>query len=85
MIAVNDMIGESKYRFLTWLFLTIITCYLYHIYHEFRKSKDISEASGQANSNDPMVSIILTVFGLGIVADATQQAAINRYYGSESL
>lgn len=83
--AVNSMLRQEKYSFLIWLFLTLITCGLYHIYHEYRKSSDIAEVMNEPNSSEPIISIILTVFGLHIVADAIQQAKINQYYGNTQL
>lgn len=85
MQAVNDMLGEPKYSWLTWALLTLITCGIYHIYHEWRKSTDVARCQGEEGSSEPVVNIILTVVGLSIVADAIQQAEINRYYGSTSL
>jgi len=85
MIAVNIMIQQIKYKFLPWLFLSIITCGLYHIYHEWRKSSDIAIALKKPESQEPIINVLLSVFGLSIVADAIQQAEINKYYGSTEL
>jgi len=85
MIAVNAMLRFEKYRFLPWFALTIVTCGLYHIYHEYRKTGDICHALGDTRSNEPLISVILSVFGLMMVADAIQQAHINRYFNSSKL
>ena len=85
MIAVNTMIREIKYKFVPWLLLSIITCGLYHIYHEWRKSSDIAIALGKTESQEPIINVLLSIFGLSIVADAIQQAEINKYYGSTAL
>lgn len=85
MVAVNAMLRQEKYSFLIWFFLTLITCGLYHIYHEYRKSSDIAGVMGDMNSNEPIISIILTCFGLHIIADAIQQSKINQYYGNTEL
>ena len=85
MQAVNDMLGTSLYRFGPWLLLTIVTCGLYHIYHEYRKSRDVQQALGDGSSSEPIINVILTVLGLHVVADAIQQAEINRFFGSEEL
>ncbi len=85
MIAVNTMIREIKYKFIPWLLLSIITCGLYHIYHEWRKSSDIVIALGKTESQEPIINVLLSIFGLSIVADAIQQAEINKYYGSTAL
>jgi hypothetical protein len=85
MIAVNIMINEIKYKFIPWFLLCIITCGLYHIYHEWRKSSDIAVALKKTESQEPIINVLLSIFGLSIVADAIQQAEINKYYGSSAL
>ena len=86
MVAVNDMLQESKYHFLPWFLLSLVTCGLYHVYHEYRVSQDIDYALGVAgNSREPLINLILSIIGLHIVADAIQQSHINRYYGSTQL
>ena len=85
MQAVNDLLQESKYSFLLWLILTIITFGLYHIYHEYRMARDITTKSQGSDQALALICVVLTIFGLWVVADAIQQAEINRYYGSSKL
>lgn len=85
MLAVNAMLRQNKYSFWTWALLSLITCGIYHIYHEFRKSEDIARATGRPTSNDGLVSLILTIVGLGLVSDAIQQSRINEHFGSSAL
>ena len=85
MQAVNDMIGEQRYAFLPWLLLSIVTCGIYHIYHEWKKSTDIAVALKDPNSSEPVVNVVLSIFGLSIIADAIQQSRINEFYGSKSV
>jgi Domain of unknown function (DUF4234) len=84
MVAVNAMLRENKYSWGLWFILSLITCGIYHIYHEYRKSSDIDRVL-KVQSNEPVINILLTIFGLTVVADALQQAQINRFYGSHSL
>lgn len=83
--AVNRMLKTEKYDFLKWCFLTLITFGLYHIYHEYRFSEDIEICLNRPYGMTPLVSLILTLFGLSFVADAIQQVQINRYYGNDEL
>lgn len=85
MKAVNTMIGREKYSFLIWLLLTMITCGLYHFYHEYQMSRDICIVQGRPDATDPLVHLVIAIFSFGIITDAIQQAEINRYFGSESL
>jgi len=84
-LALNHMLKEEKYSFLMWLIFTVLTCGLYHIYHEYRKSSDLSDTLHLGGSNEPLVVLILSIFGLVLVADAIQQSHINAYYGSTDL
>lgn len=90
MQATNDMIGRDKYNFFQWLLLSLLSCGLFHIYHEYRMSGDIEEVMKQAgkgsgDNNEALISLLLCVFGLSIVADAIQQSRINHFYGSDEL
>lgn len=83
--AVNAMIREDKYSFGSWFLLTLVTCGLYHIYHEYRKTTDLCRTIKDLNENEPILTVLLTIFGMAIVADAIQQTHINRYFGSTAL
>ena len=85
ILALNEMTHPERYSFLKWFCLTIITCGIYHFYHEYRKSLDICEVTGKDNSSDPIVHLLLAIFGLGIVVDALQQIEINKYFGNEAI
>ena len=85
MESVNFMLKQEKYSFLPWAILTLITCGLYHVYHEYRMTQDICRVLGEPNSNEPLVNLVLSLFALSIVADALQQALINRYFGDDDL
>jgi len=85
ILAANAMLGQEKYSFWKWALLSLVTCGIYHIYHEFRKSEDLARVTGRATSNDGLISLILTIVGLGFVNDAIQQSRINEYFGSNAL
>ena len=85
MDAVNAMLGEERYRFLPWFLLTLLTCGLYHVYHEYRFSSDIAAMLGPEAASLPMISLLLSLFGLTIVADAIQQSHINAHHGARGL
>lgn len=85
MRAVNDMLGKNKYSFSLWAILSLITCGLYHIYHEYRMTVDICNKLNLPQSYEPALSVLLTSFGLHPIADAIQQSLINRYYGSHQI
>ena len=82
---MNQMLKQEKYSFGLWFCLSVVTCGLYHIYHEYRMSTDLVTFVKGTSVNLPIVSLLLSVLGLSIVADAIQQAEINKYYGSTAL
>lgn len=83
--AVNAMMREEKYNFLHWSLFTLLTCGIYHIYHEYRKSTDIALTMKDHDRNEGLVSLLLTIFGMSLIADAIQQTHINRHFGSAKL
>lgn len=83
--ALNAMVGEERYHFWMWLLLTLVTCGLYHIYHEYRISTDIARKLEQNPGQDGLIAVILSAMGLWIVVDAIQQSQINRYYGANHV
>src|SRR5687767_134718 len=85
MLAVNDLLGETKYQFWPWLLFTLVTLGLYHVYHEYRMSEDIARLTRPEQKHDGLIAILLTVFGLPFVADAIQQSYINAYFGDDRL
>ncbi len=83
--AVNAMLRQDKYSFGSWFLLTLVTCGIYHIYHEYRKTSDLCVIFKDLNENEPILTVLLAIFGMSIVADTIQQTHINRYYGSTGL
>ncbi|HOD74690.1 MAG TPA: DUF4234 domain-containing protein [Syntrophorhabdaceae bacterium] len=85
MRAINHLLGQERYSFWLWFFLTLITCGLYNIYYEYYMAQGIVEAQdsrGYLRSKDlPVLSLILTIIGLNIVTDAIQQNEINKFFG----
>lgn len=83
--TVNELLLEDRYDFWRWLLFCVLTCGLYHVYHEYRMSEDLARICGRPEKNDGLVSLLLTIFGLSVVADAIQQSHINAHFGDSSL
>ncbi len=84
--AINFLLNENRYSFLSWLLFCALTCGLYHIYHEYRMSQDlqmIAPAPGEAQM--PLVHLLFTMFGFSIITDALQQSHINRMLGYDAI
>jgi len=81
MIAINGLVRQEKYKFLPWICFTLVTCGLYHIYHQYMKSTDIYQTTRLGTEAEPLIAVVLSIFGLSIVADALQQSHLNRFCG----
>lgn len=62
--------------------LTLVTCGIYGIYWAYKMGEKINEAKvlkgGSADSNLPIVYLLLEIFGLGIIAYALMQNELNK-------
>ncbi len=87
MRAVNHLLQQQRYNFWVWFLLTILTCGLFNIYYEYYMAQGLVEAQGKYGrplSKDlPVLSLVLTIFGLNIVTDAIQQNEINKFFGQQ--
>jgi len=87
MRAINHLLGQQRYNFWLWFLLTILTCGLFNIYYEYYMAQGLVEAQGKYGrplSKDlPVLSLVLTIFGLNIVTDAIQQNEINKFFGQQ--
>jgi hypothetical protein len=68
-----------------WFLLTLVTCGLYHIYHEYVMGQSITQVQRrfekEVSDNLSLISLLLSIFGLTIVTDAIQQHEINALFG----
>jgi hypothetical protein len=84
METVNGWVGEERFNFVTFLLLSIVTCGIYALYFEYMFCQAINEIQNKerllVNSNLAMISLLLSIFGLGLVSIAIQQSEINNLY-----
>jgi hypothetical protein len=82
--ALNSLLNEQRFSFVMWFFLSIITCFIFNVYYEYIMGQAIVEIQKRDNrpiSNDlPVLGLVLSIFGLHIVADAIQQNEINKFF-----
>lgn len=83
MLSVNDMLGETKYRFWPWLLLTLLTLGLYNVYHEYRLTADIARVTGREGRHHGWIAAVLSAVGFSILVDAILQSRINAHYGEK--
>lgn len=82
MLAMNALLGREEFSFGKWALLTIVSCGLYHIYYEYRMGTELQNWLTQnghpVNPNLGIVGLILSIFGLTVVADAVYQNELNK-------
>jgi hypothetical protein len=82
--ALNAFLGEERFAFWKWLLLSIVTCGIYNVYNEYLVGVAIVEVQRNANrpvaANLPLLCVVISIFGLSVVADAIQQHEINKLY-----
>ena len=81
MAALNQFFGREEYNFGMWLLLSIITCGIFAMYYEYKMADGINEIKEfrgrRVDGNLPLICLLLTIFGLGLVSLAIQQNEIN--------
>ena len=89
MKAFNGLLGRDEFSFWHWLFLSALTCGIFHLYYEYRMGiglVEIQEKYGmRVDKNLPLISLLLSIFGFSIVVDAIQQYEINKLYEKHRL
>ncbi len=82
--ALNAFLGREQFRFWTWFLLTLATCGVYHMYNEYLMGRSIVTVQRKLgkppNENLPLISVLVSIFGLMLVADAIQQTEINAFF-----
>ena len=82
--ALNAFLGREEFRFGMWLLLTLLTCGLYHIYTEYQMAKSVlviqRRLGKPTTDNLPLISLLVSILGLTVVADAIQQSEINDFF-----
>ena len=80
--TLNVLLEFQKYSVVKWFFLSIITCGIYSVYIQYVLGQDILEIQKKKNipspnENLPVLSLVLSLFGLLLIADIIQQSEIN--------
>lgn len=79
----NECTGKGTTSGGMSLLFTIITCGIYGYYWAYKMGDKLDQARaerGVPTGSQAILYLVLTVFGLGIVAYALIQSELNRYY-----
>ena len=84
MKILNAWLGTDKFSFWKWFLLSIVTCGIYEVYEEYQMGQAINDVQHKNNfsltSHLPILCLLLTLFGFGLITTAIQQYHINNFY-----
>ena len=84
MKTMNGLLEREELFFWTWLLISIITCGLFHLYYEYKMGLALVEIQEKydmrVDTNLPLISLGLSIFGFSFVVDAIHQNEINKVY-----
>jgi len=82
MEAMNALLGRREFDFGKWALLTLLSCGIYHIYYEYRMGAELqnwlTQNNHPVNQNLAIIGLVLSIFGLTVVADAVYQHELNK-------
>lgn len=84
MIVLNDdakeLAGEPYATSGGMVFLfTLITCGIYGLFWEYKMGQRVDKIKGNSNGSSGILYLLLSIFGLSIIAFALAQDTINNY------
>lgn len=84
MECINAWLRREEYDFWKVFFLSIITCGVYYVYTKYKMAESINAIQRtygfNVNTSLPLITILLSIFGMSLVADAIQQSEMNDWY-----
>ena len=87
MQIINAWLGSDRFSFWRWFLLSMITCGIYEVYEEYKMGEAINTIQRTNNflvtSHLPIICLLLTLFGMGLITTAIQQHHINNFYFNE--
>ena len=77
--SLNYLLKEEKYQFWKLSLYSLLTCGIYYFYHEYSKAVDFGKITGNTDSSDPILALVLSFFGLSFIYDAILQSKMNDF------
>jgi len=82
MQACNDLLDRDDFSFLNWIVFTLLTCGIYHFFYQYKMGAAINEIQERLDlpvtEGLPVLSVVASILGFGMVADCIHQHEINR-------
>ncbi len=89
MKVLNSWLGRQEHSFWKWLLLSLLSCGLYTLYHEYKTGRDINEIQRRMGWPEDrglgILSLLAILFGAGLLSVVLQQEAINKFYTSPEM
>jgi hypothetical protein len=79
MKTLNYLYKEERYSFWKFSLYSLLTCGVYYIYHEYRKADDYQRFIKSPDTSEPVLALVLALFGFGWIYDAILQSKLNEY------
>ncbi|HBA60606.1 MAG TPA: hypothetical protein DCZ92_07270 [Elusimicrobia bacterium] len=84
MKTCNELLGREEFNPPMVILLSLVTCGLYFIYYQYCMGGVIVEIQRARSvppfENLPILSLLLSLFGLSIIVDAIHQNELNKFY-----
>jgi hypothetical protein len=84
METCNDLVGRREFEPGTVFLLSLVTCGIYFVYYQYRMGGIIVEIqrkrAGQPFENLPVLSLLLSLFGMSVIVDCIHQHELNKFY-----
>lgn len=82
MQSCNALLHDRRFSWLLWIFLSLITFGIYHFYYQYKMGSALNEIQRihelPVTEGLPILSLVATLIGFGIVTDAIHQHELNR-------
>ena len=82
MEACNTLLNRVEFKFSHWIIFTLITCGIYHIFYQYKMGSAIVEIQKNMDKTVaeylPVISCLVTLFGLSIIVDCIHQYELNK-------
>jgi len=84
MKTCNELLGREEFEPVKVYLMALVTCGIYYVYYQYCMGGVIMELqrarSQPVYEHLPLISLFLSLFGLGPIADAIHQHELNKFY-----
>ena len=82
MHACNELLGSKAFSWILWLLFCILTLGIYHFYYQYKMGSALNAIQRRVGmpvtEGLPILSLVATLVGFGIVTDCIHQFELNR-------